>query len=86
MTHEECKIAVCKLLEESELNTIIDHLIISEGVGMMLDSPQIEDFVPRAILAVAIRKEYERFRPLSETGVSIEENICKWMEIQSFNK
>lgn len=47
MTHEECKIAVCKLLEESELNTIIDHLITSEGVGMMLDSPQIEDFVPR---------------------------------------
>lgn len=79
MTQEECKIAVCKLLEESHLNGIIDRLITSRGVGTMLDSPQIEDFVPRAILAVAIRKEYECFRPLSETGISIEENIRKWM-------
>lgn len=81
MTREECKIAICNLLEESELNEIIDSLITSRCVGAMLDDPKIKDFVPRAILAVAIRKEYKRFRPLSETGVSVEENICKQMSI-----
>lgn len=81
MTREECKIAICKLLEESELNEIIDNLITSRCVGAMLDDPQIKDFVPRAILAVAIRKEYKRFRPLSETGVSVEENICEQMAV-----
>ena len=81
MTREECKIAVCKLLEESHLNGIIDSLIASRGVGTMLGTPKIEDFVPRAVLAVAIRMEYERFRPLSETGISVEENIRKWMGV-----
>ena len=74
MTPENCKKAICELLEDSELNIIIDHLIANQHVVTMLDST-LEKFVPRAILAVAIKKEYERFKPLSEIGVSVEEII-----------
>ena len=75
MTPENCKKAICTLLEDSELNSIIDDLIASQYVSNMLEDASIEKFLPRAILSVAIRKEYERFRPLSETGISIEESI-----------
>lgn len=81
MTRENCKKAVCMLLEESELNKIIDDLIASRYVGTILDDTPIEDFVPRAVLSVAIRREYERFRPMSETGVSIEESIRRMLSI-----
>lgn len=75
MTPENCKIAICTLLENSELNTIIDSLITSRYVVSMLEDTSIEDFIPRAVLSVAIKREYERFRPMSETGISIEEGI-----------
>ena len=68
---------VCALLETSELNTIIDQVITSQYVSNMLEDTSIEKFLPRAILSVAIKKEYERFRPVSETGISIEESIRK---------
>lgn len=77
MTQENCKKAVCTLLENSELNAIIDNLITSRYVSNMLEDAAINDFIPRAVLSVAIKREYERFRPISETGISIEENICK---------
>lgn len=75
MTQENCKQVICALLEESELNTIIDQLITSQYVGNMLENTAIEKFLPRAVLSVAIKKEYEHFRPVSETGISIEESI-----------
>lgn len=77
MTQENCKNAVCTLLEDSELNAIIDNLITSRYVSDMLEDTAIEDFIPRAILSIAIKREYERFKPISETGISIEENIRK---------
>lgn len=77
MTQENCKNAVCTLLEDSELNAIIDSLITSRYVSDMLEDTAIEDFIPRAILSIAIKREYERFKPISETGTSIEENIRK---------
>lgn len=77
MTKENCKEMVCALLEDSELNTIIDQVITSQYVSNMLEDTSIEKFLPRAILSVAIKKEYERFRPVSETGISIEESIRK---------
>lgn len=82
MTQEECKAAVCTLLEESELNSIIDNIINSSLVETMLEEPQIKDFVPRAVLAVAIKREYERFRPVSETGMSIEESIRRALSME----
>ena len=77
MTPVKCKEMVCALLETSELNTIIDQVITSQYVSNMLEDTSIEKFLPRAILSVAIKKEYERFRPVSETGISIEESIRK---------
>lgn len=77
MTQENCKNAVCTLLEDSELNAIIDSLITSRYVSDMLEDTVVEDFIPRAILSIAIKREYERFKPISETGISIEENIRK---------
>lgn len=77
MTQENCKNAVCTLLEDSELNAIIDSLITSRYVSDMLEDTAIEDFIPRAILSIAIKRVYERFKPISETGISIEENIRK---------
>lgn len=75
MTPENCKKAICTLLEDSELNTIIDQLITNQYVGNMLEDTSIDKFLPKAILSVAIRKEYDRFRPVSEIGISIEESI-----------
>lgn len=82
MTQEECKVAVCTLLEESELNTIIDNIITSPLVKAMLEEPLIKDFVPRAVLSAAIKREYERFRPQSETGVSMEESIRRALSME----
>ena len=82
MTQEECKVAVCTLLEESELNSIIDNIIKSPLVEAMLEEPRIKDFVPRAVLSVAIRREYARFRPQSETGVSMEESIRRALSME----
>ena len=75
MTQENCKKAICELLEASELNAIIDQLIASQFVGNMLEDSSIEKFIPRAVLSVAIKMELERFKSISETGVSIEETI-----------
>lgn len=75
MTPDNCKKAICTLLEDSELNTIIDHLIASQYVGNMLEDTSIEKLIPRVVLSVAIQKEYERFRPVSEIGISIEKSI-----------
>ncbi|MEG0591330.1 MAG: hypothetical protein RR496_06750 [Lachnospiraceae bacterium] len=77
MTKENCKEMVCALLESSELNTIIDQVITSQYVSNMLEDTALEKFIPRVVLSVAIKKEYERFRPVSETGISIEESIRK---------
>lgn len=77
MTQENCKEMVCALLEDSELNTIIDQVITSQYVSNMLEDTALEKYIPRAVLSVAIKKEYERFRPVSETGISIEESIRK---------
>lgn len=81
MTQENCKKTICALLEDSELNAIIDNLITSRYVSGMLEDTSIEDFIPRAVLSVAIKREYERFRPVSETGISIEESIRKALSL-----
>lgn len=77
MTQESCKKMVCALLEDSELSTIIEQVITSQYVSNMLEDTAFEKYLPRAVLSVAIKKEHERFRPLSETGISIEESIRK---------
>lgn len=71
MTPVNCKERVCTLLENSELNTIIDQVITSQYVSNMLEDTALEEYIPRAVLSVAIKKEHERFRPVSETGISI---------------
>ena len=75
MTPEKCKEMVCALLEDSEFNTVIDQIITNQYVSNMLED--IDKYIPRAVLSVAIKNEYERFRPVSETGIAIEEHIRK---------
>ena len=77
MTPVNCKEIVCALLGDSELNTIIDQVITSKYVSNMLEDTDYDKYIPRAVLSIAIKKEYERFRPVSETGISIEESIRK---------
>lgn len=77
MTPVNCKEMVCALLEDSELNAIIDQVITSKYVSNMLEDTDYDKYIPRAILSIAIKKEYERFKPVSEIGIAIEENIRK---------
>lgn len=77
MTPVNCKEMVCALLEDSELNAIIDQVITSKCVSNMLEDTDYDKYIPRAILSIAIKKEYERFKPVSEIGIAIEENIRK---------
>lgn len=77
MTPVNCKEIVCALLEDSQLNTIIDQVITSKYVSNMLENTVFEKYIPRVVLSIAIKKKYERFRPVSETGISIEESIRK---------
>ena len=77
MTPANCKEIVCALLEYSELNTIIDQVITNKYVSNMLEDTDYDKYIPRAILSIAIKKEYERFKPVSEIGIAIEEHIRK---------
>ena len=77
MTPVNCKEMVCALLENSELNTIIDQIITNQYVSNMLEDTDYDKYIPRAVLSIAIKKEYERFKPVSEIDVAIEEHICK---------
>lgn len=77
MTPVNCKEKVCALLEDSQLNAIIDQVITSKYVSNMLEDTDYDKYIPRAILSIAIKKEYERFKPVSEIGIAIEEHIRK---------
>ena len=43
----------------------------------MLEDTDQDKYIPRAILSIAIKKEYERFKPVSEIAIAIEEHIRK---------
>ncbi len=77
MTPANCKEMVCALLEDSQLNAIIDQVIRNQYVSNMLEDTDYDKYIPRAVLSVAIKKEYERFKPVSEIGIAIEEHIRK---------
>ena len=77
MTPEKCKEMVCALLKDSEFNTVIDQIITNRYVSNMLEDTDYDKYIPRAVLSVAIKNEYERFKPVSETGMAIEEHIRK---------
>ena len=77
MTQEQCKNKICELLTSSELNETIDSIINTRLVAEMLKGPTLKDYVPRAILSAAIQSEYAKFRPLSPTGKSIEDELMK---------
>ena len=77
MTQQDCKNKICELLTSSELNETIDSLINTRLVAEMLKEPTLKDYVPRAVLSVAIQSEYDRFRPLSPTGKGAEEELMK---------
>lgn len=77
MTPVKCKEMVCALLENSELNTIIDQIITNQDVSNMLEDTDYDKYIPRAVLSIAIKNEYERFKPVSEIGKAIEEHIRK---------
>lgn len=77
MTQEDCKKKVCELLISSELNETLDLFINTRLVAEMLKQPALTEYVPQAVLAVAIQKEYAKFRPLSTTGQSIESEIMR---------
>lgn len=81
MTPVNCKEMVCALLEDSQLNAIIDQVITSKYVSNMLEDTDYDKYIPRAILSIAIKKEYERFKPVSEIGIAIEEHIRKALSI-----
>lgn len=81
MTPVNCKEMVCALLENSELNTIIDQIIINQCVSNMLEDTDYDKYIPRAVLSVAIKMEYERFKPVSEIGIAIEEHIRKTLSM-----
>ena len=77
MTPVKCKEIVCALLESSEFNTVIDQIITNHYVSNMLEDTDYDKYIPRAVLSVAIKREYERFKPVSEIGMAIEEHIRK---------
>lgn len=43
----------------------------------MLEDTDCDKYIPRAVLTIAIKKEYQRFKPVSEIGIAIEEHIRK---------
>lgn len=77
MTKDDCKKKICELLTSSELNKVIDSLINTIMVTELLIEPTLKDYVPRAVLSAAIQSEYNKFKSLSPTGQSIENELIK---------
>lgn len=77
MTPVKCKEMVCALFEDSEFNTAIDQIITNQYVSNMLEDTDYDKYIPRAVLSIAIKKEYEPFKPVSEIGIAIKEHIRK---------
>lgn len=77
MTKDDCKKKICELLTSSELNNTIDSLINTIMATELLKEPTLKDYVPRAILSAAIQSEYNKFKSLSPTGQSIENELIK---------
>ena len=77
MTKDDCKKKICELLTSSELNSVIDSLINTKMVREILKEPTLKDYVPRAVLSAAIQSEYKKFKPLSQTGQDIENELMK---------
>lgn len=53
---------VCALLEDSELNTITDQVITSQYVNNMLEDTTLEEYIPRAVLSVAIKNALDLYQ------------------------
>lgn len=77
MLKDDCKQKICELLTSSELNNVIDSLINTFLVTELLKDQTLKDYVPRAVLSASIQSEYNKFKSLSPTGQSIENELMK---------
>lgn len=75
MTKDNCRKRLAELLSSLELDKTIEALLNTKMVAEMLDDPEKTDYVTIALLSAAIKSQYERFRPLSAKGKSIEEEL-----------
>lgn len=75
MTKDNCRKRLAELLSSLELDKTIEALLNTKMVAEMLDDPEKTDYVTIALLSAAIKMQYERFRPLSAKGKSIEEEL-----------
>lgn len=75
MTKDDCKNRLAELLSSLELDKTIESLLNTKMVAEMLNDPEVSDYVTIALFSAAIKNQYERFRPLSAKGKSVEEEL-----------
>jgi len=80
MTNKQCIGRIKELMgtwDKGGLNVLLDecqHLIESGGIDIEQDSPD-SLFSPQIVLHVALQDLVDRFRPVSQQGLEIAENL-----------
>ena len=74
MTHEECRKRINDIITSSSLEEVIEILMQTKMVNEMLDGAS-QEYVPRAILAAALLRQYHKIMPLSETCIELQNKL-----------